>query len=143
MRKFVKVAGLIGLCLLLIPAVASAKTVKKGSLSRLTMKGTSLAAEGTVASIDGSSINLNGNNQVAYIVDTSKAKIMAGRSTLALAEVKSGDSLRIFGSLSGTSIAATKIIDSSRVTTKPVVVKRHLKKNINNKTKIKHKTKTK
>jgi hypothetical protein len=116
MSKLKKLTITASVLSLLIP-VASALAQQADSGGQFTMP----AAMGTVSSISGSTIILTGQNGTSYTVDTSGAeitKMVAGSSSAAptsnaisLADIQTGDTLAVFGTVSGSSIAATKIMD--------------------------------
>ncbi|MCX6716839.1 MAG: DUF5666 domain-containing protein [Candidatus Taylorbacteria bacterium] len=69
---------------------------------------------GTVASISGSSITVNTKSNVVYIVDVTNAKIVEGQNTIALSNVAVGDSVIVQGTVNGTSVVASSIIDGAK-----------------------------
>jgi hypothetical protein len=69
------------------------------------------ATTGTVSSVDGSLIYLTGSNGTAYTIDASGAIIDKSDTTIQVSGISSGDTLRVFGTLSGANITATKIMD--------------------------------
>lgn len=67
---------------------------------------------GTVASINGTTISLTGKNNTTYSVDATNAKVMKGFGTVAqVSDIKVGDSLMVNGTINGTSVTATMIMD--------------------------------
>lgn len=68
---------------------------------------------GTVSAINESTLTVTNSNHITYTVDTTNAKIVQGKNTIALAGVKVGDSVIVQGAVNGTSVAASTIIDSN------------------------------
>jgi hypothetical protein len=70
-------------------------------------------ARGIVATINGSTLTVNGQNNKTYSVDAHSAVIFKGMSkaTSTFTNIKSGDSVLVRGSIVGTLITATEIID--------------------------------
>ncbi len=90
---------------------ASPKTIK--SLTRMASV-TRLSVTGTVSSISGTTINLTGSS-LSYIVDASSAKIMRKYgSVMQVADIATGDTLQVVGTVSGTNVIAKTIRDSSQ-----------------------------
>jgi hypothetical protein len=71
------------------------------------------AATGTVSAISGNSITLAGSNGTTYTVDASNVQISILKSGVSLQNsgVQTGDTLTIFGAVSGSNITATRIMD--------------------------------
>lgn len=73
------------------------------------------ATTGTVAAINGNSITLNGSNGTTYTVDAGNAKIMKvvnnAKTTIQVSGIATGDTLTVFGKVSGNNITATSITD--------------------------------
>lgn len=70
---------------------------------------------GTVASVSGNSITLTAKNNITYIVDASSSQITkmvnGTKTTITVAQIVAGDSLRVFGTVTGTNVAAKTIVD--------------------------------
>ncbi len=72
---------------------------------------------GTVASVSGNSVTLTGKDGKTYAADVSAAIIVRGgekETAMTAADIKAGDTLLVFGTLSDSAIAATKIIDGPK-----------------------------
>lgn len=65
---------------------------------------------GTVSAINGSVLTV-ANSSVTYTVEAANAKILQGKNTIAVSGVKVGDSVIVQGTVNGTSITASTIID--------------------------------
>lgn len=107
--------GLAGVLLVAAPAVVSAQTPPAGfTWSRSAMKP---AASGTVASVIGNSVVLTESNSTSVTVDVTNAKIgKFGNGPLAAIQasgIQTGDHLTVFGTLSGTEVTATRVIDGT------------------------------
>lgn len=114
-----------------IAALASAQTVTNAdTATQATTSGTSSAMHdhrgpgvfGTIASISGNTITVTskgmGTNttETTYTVDATSAKVMIGKdgsapATGALSDLKVGDTVSIRGTVSGTNVTATDIMD--------------------------------
>jgi len=125
--------GLIMALLLLSPCAIFAKTAKAKHIypiKGLTMEGNRLAAIGTVASLEGTTINLLGDNGVKYVINASSSKIIGGNEKIAITDIATGDKLTVYGDLSNNNISAFKIVDNSKVAVKnSSSVKKHVAKN--------------
>lgn len=87
----------------------TAKTIIVGTI----LKANGSMTEGTVSAISGNTITLN-NNGTTYTVDASNAELMivkAAGTSLSSSGITINDSLKVFGTVSGNSITATKIMD--------------------------------
>jgi len=70
---------------------------------------------GTVVSVSGQSIALTGSNSTSYTVDATNAKILRKYgASLAIADIQTGDSLNVRGTVSGGNVTATTIRDMSQ-----------------------------
>ncbi len=70
---------------------------------------------GTISSINGSSVTITNKSNVTYTVDTTNAKIVQGRNTIAISGLTTGDSVIIQGTVNGTSVNATSIIVDTKI----------------------------
>ena len=66
---------------------------------------------GTVSSVNGSSISITNESNVSYTIDASGATITKQGATSTISSVASGDRLLVQGSVNGTSVVASSIID--------------------------------
>ena len=71
---------------------------------------------GTISAINGSTLTVTNNSDVVYAVDATNAKIVQGTNTILLSGIKIGDSVIVQGTVSGTSVTASTIIDSNTTT---------------------------
>ena len=73
------------------------------------------AVNGTVASVSGNVITVTDRDKKTYSVDASSAKITKGfganSQALAIGDVKPGDMVAVMGTVNGTDVAATAILD--------------------------------
>jgi len=95
-KKFKIAAGLLTVCLISFSAIsvfaATTSTAPKV-----------FAVVGTVSSISGTVITLNGaNNGPTYTVDASKASIVQGNIQVKLSNIKKGDTIIARGTINGT-----------------------------------------
>jgi hypothetical protein len=68
---------------------------------------------GTVSTINGSTLTITNSSNVTYTVDTTNAKIVQGKNTISLSSMKIGDLVIVQGTVNGTTITASTIIDQA------------------------------
>jgi hypothetical protein len=68
---------------------------------------------GTVSQVSGSTLTIATASNVIYTVDVSNAKVLKGQNTVALSTVVAGDKVVVQGTVSGTSIVASTVIDQN------------------------------
>jgi len=79
-----------------------------------TPKPQKITTTGTVASISGTSITVNGANSTTYTVDASMAKFRRKANTaMLITDIQTGDTVKVTGTVSGTNITATIVQDTS------------------------------
>ena len=78
---------------------------------------------GNVTAISGSSITITNKSNVTYVVDASNAKIVTGNTTGTISNVAVGDSIVVQGTVNGTSVTATTIIDQAKPANAPTAGK--------------------
>ena len=66
---------------------------------------------GSVASINGTTLTVTNASNVTYTVDTSNAKIVKNGTITAITNVTTGDNIMVQGTVNGTSVAASSVID--------------------------------
>src|SRR6185369_10907714 len=71
---------------------------------------------GTVAAISGNTLTVTGKDNTSYSVDVSNAKFLKGSqgsapTTASLADIQVGDTVGIRGTVTGTSVVATEVMD--------------------------------
>jgi hypothetical protein len=69
---------------------------------------------GTISTINGSTITITNDSNVTYIIDATNAKIIQGKNTISLSGVKTSDLIIVQGTVNGTSIVASTIIDQNK-----------------------------
>lgn len=70
---------------------------------------------GAVTAISGSTITITNKSNVTYTIDASSARIVSGQNSAAtIANVAVGDSIMVQGTVSGTSVTATTVIDQAK-----------------------------
>ena len=72
---------------------------------------------GNVTAINGSSLTVTNKSSVTYTVDATNAAIMKGNATSTLSSVAVGDNVVVQGTVNGTAITASTVIDSGAVQT--------------------------
>ncbi len=107
-------AGMVG--------IASASTAQTGTTMRtyFGMRGAQMGNQGvtgTVSAVSGTTFTVTDSKNVAYTVDASNAKIMkhsttnTGPVTATMSDIVVGDTVGVRGTISGTSVVATEVID--------------------------------
>jgi hypothetical protein len=66
---------------------------------------------GAVSSINGSILTITNKSNVTYTIDTTNAKIVQGQNTIAIGAIAQGDNIIAQGTISGTSMTASSVID--------------------------------
>jgi len=77
---------------------------------------------GTVSTISGSTLTITNKSNVVYTVDATNAKIAQGSNTIAIGGITVGDMVVVQGTVNGTSVVASSVIDqkvASTTTTQP------------------------
>ena len=86
------------------------KMFTRGEMVARASKGVS----GTVVSVSGNTITLTDRKNTMYTVDTTNAKFSGGLDeTFSIANILPGDKIRINGTVTGTTVAATSVMDAS------------------------------
>ena len=73
---------------------------------------------GTISSISGNSVSITTASNIAYTVDTTNAKIVKGGSASTLSAVTVGDKVLIQGTINGTTVSATTVVDQTKQASK-------------------------
>ncbi len=83
--------------------------------SKITDKTVNAAAQvsGTVAGLSGATLTITGENGSVYSVNASGATINGSSDTAMLAKIQIGDRVEVKGTVTGTTVAATKITDKA------------------------------
>lgn len=68
---------------------------------------------GTIRTISGSSITIANSSNVVYTIDAANAKIVQGKNAIPFSGMKIGDSIIAQGSVNGTMVVASTIIDTT------------------------------
>ena len=115
--------GAIGVGIAGVASAQSAPTTVTTTTATGTHSGThkSSGVMGTVASVSGNTITVTGKNGTTYTVDASNAKFLKGSSstnttatapsTVTIANIAVGDTVAIRGTVTGTSVVATTVMD--------------------------------
>jgi hypothetical protein len=74
---------------------------------------------GTVSSITGSTMVITNNSNVTYTIDITNAKITKGVNTASITDVTVGDMVVVQGTVNGTNIVASSIIDQTKPLNNP------------------------
>ena len=72
---------------------------------------------GKVSAISGAILTITNNSNVAYSIDTTNAKITQGNTTISLANIIVGDTILAQGTINGTSVIATTVMDQTNHST--------------------------
>jgi hypothetical protein len=71
---------------------------------------------GNITAINGTTLTVTNASNVTYTVDASSATIVKGNATSSIANVATGDSVVVQGTVNGTSITASSVIDQGTKT---------------------------
>jgi hypothetical protein len=66
---------------------------------------------GTISAISGSTLTVTNKSNITYTVDATNAKIVQGQNTITISNISVGDSVVIQGTVNGTSVTASSVID--------------------------------
>ena len=69
---------------------------------------------GSVTVVTGSTITITNKSNATFTIDATNAKFLQGKNTIALSNIAVGDSLVIQGTINGSSVSATTIMDETR-----------------------------
>ena len=69
---------------------------------------------GTVSAVSGNTITITNSSNITYTIDAANAKFVQGKNTIMLSNIKTGDSVVVQGTVNGTSIIASTIIDQRK-----------------------------
>jgi|GEM_PF-3838013 len=77
----------------------------------------SMKINGTVSAVNGNSLSLNGSNGTTFTVDLSNAQIFSvsnnSKTTIQASGIKTGDTLTVLGTVSGSNVTAKTVIDGA------------------------------
>jgi hypothetical protein len=68
---------------------------------------------GTVSTVNGYALTVTTASNVTYTIDATNAKVLQGQSTVAFSSIVVGEKVLIQGTVNGTSITASTIVDQS------------------------------
>ena len=80
---------------------------------------------GSISSIAGNTITITNKSGVSYTVDVSNAKIVQGQTLSTVSILKVGDNVVIQGSVTGTSVVASSVLDGGSSTTTGTTTVKH------------------
>lgn len=66
---------------------------------------------GKISAVSGNTLTLTTGNNVVYTVDATNAKIVSGKNSAVLSSITSGDAVMIQGTVNGSTVTATTIIE--------------------------------
>ena len=69
---------------------------------------------GTISAINGTTVTITNKSNATYTIDTSSAKVTQGQNTISLLNLNVGDSVIVQGTINGTSVVASSVIDQSK-----------------------------
>ena len=69
---------------------------------------------GTISAINGSTVIITNKSNITYTVDATNAKIAGGPNVTAISNLKVGDSVVVQGTVNGTSVIASSVIDQTK-----------------------------
>lgn len=96
--------------------LASAQTADTTGGAPQGMHGRGPGVMGTVAAVNGTTLTVTGKDSTSYTVDVSNAKVLKASEGTApaaasLSDIKVGDTVGIRGTVSGSSVTATEVMD--------------------------------
>jgi hypothetical protein len=92
------------------------KTTTDTKTSPITGNGQPVIA-GTVSTISGSTLTITNKSNITYTVDITNAKIVKGQNTITISDIAVGDAVVVQGTINGTSVTASSVIDQNATTT--------------------------
>jgi hypothetical protein len=101
---------------LMVRAPGANGTGKSGQTPAVQGNGEPVVA-GTISAINGATLTVTNKSNVTYSVDTTNAKILSGQTASTLSNLKVGDAVVIQGTVNGTSISASSVIDQAVTST--------------------------
>jgi len=69
---------------------------------------------GTISTINSSTLTITNKSNIVYTVDITKAKILQGQKTISISNISLNDNVIIQGTINGTSIIASSVIDQTK-----------------------------
>ncbi len=69
---------------------------------------------GIVSAINGSSLTITTKSNVTYTIDATNAKVVQGQKTVTVSSVAVGDTVLVQGTINGTSVTASSIVDQPK-----------------------------
>ncbi len=69
---------------------------------------------GAITAISGNTLTVTNKSNVTYTVDATSAKFLQGSTTIAVSGVKVGDQVVVQGTVNGTSVTASTVIDQAK-----------------------------
>jgi len=69
---------------------------------------------GAITAISGNTLTVTNKSNVTYIVDATSAKFLQGSMTIAISGVKVGDTVVVQGTVNGTAVIASTVIDQTK-----------------------------
>ena len=72
---------------------------------------------GNITAISGNSVTVTTKTNIVYTIDASTAKIVKNGTTTAIANIATGDAVVVQGTVNGTSVTASSIIDQGAAMT--------------------------
>ena len=72
---------------------------------------------GKVSAINGNSLSITNNSNFTYTIDVTNAKITQGKNTIAVTNILVGDMVIVQGTVNGTAVTASSVMDQTKVKT--------------------------
>lgn len=85
---------------------------KKGTTTPMQGNGMPVVA-GKVTAVSGSTVTITNSSNVAYTIDAANAKVMIKNKTGTISDVQVGDTVMAQGTVNGTNVVATTLLDGS------------------------------
>ena len=87
---------------------------KKATTSPIVGNGEPVIA-GTVSVINGNNLSITNKSNITYAIDVTNARFTQGQKVITLTDIKVGDAVVIQGTVNGTSVIATSVIDQKKI----------------------------
>ena len=91
----------------------SAGNVGSGTASLVAGNGQPIVG-GAITAISGNTLTVTNKSNVTYAVDATSANFLQGSATIAISGVKVGDTVVVQGTVNGTSVTASTVIDQGQ-----------------------------
>jgi len=91
----------------------TATSIRDGQAPSIQGNGQPVVA-GKVTSVSGTTLTIANNSNTPYTIDASSAKVTQGQNTITTSNINTGDTVIVQGTVNGTSVVASSVIDQTR-----------------------------